>query len=65
MDSESTHDDDVTNTSSLLPRIRPDGGGAEDSATVVVVVSTFVAVAGSYAFGSAVSIRAKNNKLTC
>ncbi|KAL8496044.1 hypothetical protein ACS0TY_019956 [Phlomoides rotata] len=36
-------------SSPLLPRKRPDGG-----ATGVLVLSTFIAVAGSYAFGSAV-----------
>ncbi|KAI3445038.1 hypothetical protein Pfo_001703 [Paulownia fortunei] len=58
MESESTTDE-VTNTSPLLPRIRPDVGGGEgqsssDSATAVLVLSTLVAVSGSYVFGSAV-----------
>ncbi|PIN08555.1 putative transporter (major facilitator superfamily) [Handroanthus impetiginosus] len=55
MESENTSDE-VTATSPLLP---PDVGGGErrsssDSATLVLVLSTFVAVAGSYVFGSAV-----------
>ncbi|KAK6119237.1 hypothetical protein DH2020_047020 [Rehmannia glutinosa] len=50
---------EVSNTSPLLPRIRPDvvgGGGrsSSDSATAVLVLSTFVAVSGSYVFGCAV-----------
>lgn len=49
-------DDEITNTSPLLPTITPDagGGGSPDSATAVLVLSTSVAVSGSYVFGSAV-----------
>ncbi|KAK4411066.1 Sugar transporter ERD6-like 5 [Sesamum angolense] len=51
--------DEVINTSPLLPRSRPESGGGEgrsspDSATAVLVLSTFVAVSGSYVFGCAV-----------
>lgn len=51
--------DEVTNTSPLLSRSRPESGGGEgrssaDSATAVLVLSTFVAVSGSYVFGCAV-----------
>ncbi|KAL0397585.1 UNVERIFIED_CONTAM: Sugar transporter ERD6-like 5 [Sesamum calycinum] len=58
MESGSIHDE-VTNTSPLLPRSRPESGGGEersspDSATAVLVLSTFVAVSGSYVFGCAV-----------
>ncbi|KAL0429251.1 UNVERIFIED_CONTAM: Sugar transporter ERD6-like 5 [Sesamum radiatum] len=58
MESGSMHDE-VTNTSPLLPRSRPESGGGEgrstpDSATAVLVLSTFVAVSGSYVFGCAV-----------
>ncbi|KAK4414476.1 Sugar transporter ERD6-like 5 [Sesamum alatum] len=58
MESGSTHHD-ITNTSPLLPRTRPEGGDGEgqsspDSATAVLVLSTFVAVSGSYVFGCAV-----------
>ncbi|KAL0425634.1 UNVERIFIED_CONTAM: Sugar transporter ERD6-like 5 [Sesamum radiatum] len=58
MESGSIHDE-VTNTSPLLPRSRPQSGGGEersspDSATAVLVLSTFVAVSGSYVFGCAV-----------
>lgn len=50
-------------TSPLLVRERPvmhanGGGGTSESggsATAVLVISTFVAVCGSYAFGAAVS----------
>ncbi|KAL9175524.1 hypothetical protein ABFS82_02G117900 [Erythranthe guttata] len=58
MESDSVLDDEITtNSRPLLP---PDvvGGGEErsgsDSATAVLVLSTFVAVLGSYVFGSAV-----------
>lgn len=55
--------DEATNTTPLLPEIRPEevGGGERrsgsdsDSATAVLVLSTVVAVSGSYVFGSAVS----------
>ncbi|KAL2234172.1 UNVERIFIED_CONTAM: hypothetical protein Sindi_1149400, partial [Sesamum indicum] len=57
MESGSMHDE-VTNTSPLLSRSRPESGGGEgrssaDSATAVLVLSTFVAVSGSYVFGCA------------
>ncbi|KAL7120519.1 hypothetical protein ACP275_02G127800 [Erythranthe tilingii] len=57
MESDSVLDDEITTNSPLLP---PDvvGGGegrsGSDSATAVLVLSTFVAVSGSYVFGSAV-----------
>ncbi|KAK6140546.1 hypothetical protein DH2020_025723 [Rehmannia glutinosa] len=58
MESESSPNE-VSNTNPLLPRIRPDVGGgggrsSSDSATAVIVLSTFVAVSGSYVFGCAV-----------
>lgn len=59
MESVSTSDE-VTSTTPLLSEIRPEVGGGErrgssDSATAVLVISTVVAVSGSYVFGSAVS----------
>lgn len=59
MESESTPDE-VTETSPLLPKIRAETDGGEgrsdcDSATAVLLLSTVVAVSGSYVFGSAVS----------
>lgn len=43
----------VSTTTPLLPEISPEV--ADNSATAILVLSTVVAVAGSYAFGSAVS----------
>ncbi|KAL6569931.1 hypothetical protein OROMI_014445 [Orobanche minor] len=59
MESESTRNYDVTDATPLLPRIRPevgDGQGCSNSGspTAVLVLSTFVAVSGSFVFGSAV-----------
>ncbi|KAG8391227.1 hypothetical protein BUALT_Bualt01G0165900 [Buddleja alternifolia] len=61
MESENIIADEVTNTSPLLPTIRPpavrsggDRRSSSDSATAVLVFSTLVAVSGSYVFGSAV-----------
>ncbi|KAL8496045.1 hypothetical protein ACS0TY_019957 [Phlomoides rotata] len=60
MESESTPDE-VTDTSPLLPKTRPEAGGGEersdsDSAAdlLLLLLSTFVAVSGSYVLGSAV-----------
>ncbi|XAR52551.1 hypothetical protein NMG60_11020689 [Bertholletia excelsa] len=54
MERESGEDEETS--SILLVRENPDGddGGGSSSATAAVVLSTFVAVCGSYVFGSAV-----------
>ncbi|KAL6493859.1 hypothetical protein OROGR_031768 [Orobanche gracilis] len=59
MESESTRNCDVTDPTPLLSRIRPEVGCGQGrsnsgSATAVLVLSTFVAVSGSFVFGSAV-----------
>ncbi|KAL1535059.1 sugar transporter ERD6-like 5 isoform X1 [Salvia divinorum] len=50
--------DSVSSSTPFLPEIRPGGGDTSDShsdsATAILVLSTVVAVAGSYVFGSAV-----------